>query len=349
MGKDYYKILGLQKGASDDELKKAYRKMALKYHPDKNKAAGAEEKFKEVAEAYEVLSDPNKKEIYDKYGEEGLKRGAGGANDGGGTSTTYTFHGDPHETFRMFFGGEDPFKMFGGMPGNSSFQFTSNMDVDDDGPGVNMFSNFFPGMGGGNMGSGVHRSYSQGSHDSQKKQDPTITYDVLVTLEEVYKGTNKKMKITKKVLSPDRRTTKPEDKILALEIKPGWKEGTKITFAKEGDQKPNKIPADIVFIIKDKPHPLFVRDGSDIKYKHKLSLRDAILGTTIQIPNLDGRRISKEIGPLRSSSYTLKIPNEGLPISKTPNKRGDLIVEFEVFFPDNLPATTRNRIADLLR
>lgn len=73
MGKDYYKVLGLAKGAGEDEVRKAYRKMALRYHPDKNKSAGAEEKFKEIAEAYEVLSDKRKREIYDNYGEEGLK------------------------------------------------------------------------------------------------------------------------------------------------------------------------------------------------------------------------------------------------------------------------------------
>jgi len=78
MGKDYYAILGVSKGASDDELKKAYRKLALKYHPDKNKAAGAEEKFKEIGEAYDVLSDPKKKKIYDQLGEEGLKGSSGG-------------------------------------------------------------------------------------------------------------------------------------------------------------------------------------------------------------------------------------------------------------------------------
>lgn len=73
MGKDYYKTLGIQKGASDEDIKKAYRKLALKYHPDKNKAAGAEEKFKEIAEAYEVLSDKKKRDVYDRYGEDGLK------------------------------------------------------------------------------------------------------------------------------------------------------------------------------------------------------------------------------------------------------------------------------------
>ena len=275
MGKDYYKILGIQKGASDEELKKAYRKMALKYHPDKNKSAGAEEKFKEIAEAYDVLSDPNKREIYDKYGEEGLKRGGGSQNDGG---TSYTFHGDPHETFRMFFQGENPFEMFGNL-GGSGFTFRTGMDVDDDGH-HGMFSNFFP------MGGGVHRSYSQGAADSHKKQDPTITYNVMVSLEEVYKGTTKKMKITKKVLNPDRRTTRTEDKVITIDVKPGWKAGTKVTFPKEGDQSPNKIPADIVFVIQDKPHPLFERDGSNIKYKCKISLREVTYFNIFLIINI---------------------------------------------------------------
>merc|ERR1712170_317154 len=84
MGKDYYKILGVARGASDDEIKKAYRKLALKYHPDKNQTAGAEEKFKEIGEAYDVLSDPKKKQVYDQYGEEGLKGGMGSSGGAGG-------------------------------------------------------------------------------------------------------------------------------------------------------------------------------------------------------------------------------------------------------------------------
>merc|ERR1712154_119401 len=139
MGKDYYKVLGVAKGASDDEIKKAYRKMALKYHPDKNKSPGAEEKFKEIAEAYEVLSDPKKREIYDKFGEDGLKQGSGcggGAQEPGFSS--YSFHGDLHETFRMFFGDENPFANFFFQSGGAGGPFQgsgfggSPMDIDDD-------------------------------------------------------------------------------------------------------------------------------------------------------------------------------------------------------------------------
>jgi DnaJ-class molecular chaperone len=114
MGKDYYKILGVSRTATDDEIKKGYRKMALKYHPDKNKEPDAEDKFKEVAEAFEVLKDKDKRVIYDKYGEEGLKGqpSFGGGNGGQGMPagfTTFTFSGDPFETFKNFFGDEDPF------------------------------------------------------------------------------------------------------------------------------------------------------------------------------------------------------------------------------------------------
>ena len=172
MGKDYYKTLGVERGASDDDIKKAYRKMALKYHPDKNKSPGAEEKFKDIAEAYDVLSDSQKREIYDKYGEEGLKGGGSGPGPDG-SQFTYTFHGDPHETFRMFFGGEDPFaSMFnfgGGAPGGGMFSFGSNhMDVDDD---------HFGGFGG----AGVHGfGHSVSPSRKQKSQDPAITHDIQV-------------------------------------------------------------------------------------------------------------------------------------------------------------------------
>ena len=292
MGKDYYKILGVQKGANEDEIKKAYRKMALKYHPDKNKSPGAEEKFKGIAEAYEVLSDPKKREVYDQFGEEGLKGGAtasGPGNPPGGNNFQYTFHGDPHETFRMFFGGEDPFAnffSFGGPgpqqgPGGPRMFYRQGGDP----MGYRWRSLWWlkngrlrwvvPGMhcGGGGM-PGMHGMHDHGHGHGRKRQDPPIQYDIQVSLEDIYKGTMKKMKITKKVLKTDGPGTKTENKVLTIDVKPGWKAGTKITFPKEGDQSPNNIPADIVFVIKDKPHAMFTRDGHNIKYKVKIGLRE---------------------------------------------------------------------------
>jgi len=274
MGKNYYKILGITKEASDDDIKKAYRKLALKYHPDKNKAPGAEEKFKEVAEAYEVLSDKKKRQIYDQYGEKGLKgeRSSGGGSGGPGEPFTYTYHGDARATFAQFFGNSTPFSAFFDFGDNNSRMFgmpEDEMDVD----------NPFASLGGGGPRGGpggAFRSHSfnfqSPNRNKDKIQDPPIEYDLYVSLEDITKGCTKKMKISRKVLQPD-GTTKKEDKVLTINVKPGWKAGTKITFQREGDQERNKIPADIVFIIRDKPHPLFKREGSDIRYTAKVSLK----------------------------------------------------------------------------
>lgn len=236
MGKQYYNILGIPKNANDDEIKKAYRKLALKYHPDKNKSTGAEEKFKEIAEAYEVLSDKKKRDIYDAYGEEGLKGGIPGRQSNFGQENfTYTFHGDPRATFAQFFGNTDPFQdffgfddPFGGTDDNQPFLRIFNMSTDN-------------------------------KSSNRQKQDPPIEYDLRVSLEEILTGCTKNMKITKKVLRNGR--LQREEKLLTINVKSGWKAGTRITFPKEGDQGTNKIPADLVFIIKDKPHHLFKREG----------------------------------------------------------------------------------------
>lgn len=125
MGKDYYNILGIARNASEDEIKKAYRKLALKYHPDKNKTPEAEEKFKLIAEAYEILSDKSKRDIYDQFGEDGLKNGGGGGGRSGsssfhqGPNFSYSFHGDPRATFAQFFGTDNPFDMFANLSNNS--------------------------------------------------------------------------------------------------------------------------------------------------------------------------------------------------------------------------------------
>lgn len=340
MGKDYYKMLGIAKGATEDEIKKAYRKMALRYHPDKNKSPGATDKFKEIAEAYDVLSDPQKKEVFDKYGEEGLKGGvgAGGGGPGAGAarggSYSYSFHGDPHETFRMFFGNENPFQSFfgGGNGGGRQgfFQFQSGRGMDD----IDMEEPF----SGGQQRHGTRR----------KHQDPAVVKDLQVSLEEILTGTTKKLKITRKVLNQDGRTTRAEDKILTIDIKPGWKAGTKVTFPKEGDQTPHNVAADIVFVIRDKPHPIFVRDGNDIKYKCRISLRDALCGTTIQVPTLSNRKIPLTLAEVVKPTTVKKIQGEGLPLSKNPSHRGDLIVEFDIVFPNSIPQAAKDKLKDCI-
>ncbi|XP_070684235.1 dnaJ homolog subfamily B member 1b [Pempheris klunzingeri] len=342
MGKDYYDVLGIKRGASEDDIKKAYRKQALRYHPDKNKSPGAEEKFKEIAEAYDVLSDPKKKDIYDRFGEEGLK--GGGPSGGGGPGTfSYTFQGDPHAIFEEFFGGRNPFGQFFGARNGG---MDEDMDTDDP------FARF--GMGGGGRG-GFPRSFStgmggMGPHCSvvKKQQDPPVVHDLRVTLEEVLSGCTKKMKISRKRLNPDGRTIRTEDKILEVQIKKGWKEGTKITFPKEGDETPTNIPADIVFVLKDKPHSTFKRDGSDIIYTAKISLRDALCGCTVNVPTLEGRAVTVSTTDIVQPGMKRRISGEGMPYPKRPDRRGDLIVEYEVKFPERLSQSARDTIAQIL-
>lgn len=145
---------------------------------------------------------------------------------------------------------------------------------DEDGPGAGFGG--FPGLGGFHFGGG--RGGVQNQMQRKKTQDASVEHELFVSLEEIASGITKKMKISRKVLNPDNRTTRMEDKVLTIEIKPGWKQGTKITFPREGDQSPSSIPADIVFIIKDKVHPVFRRDGSDLLYTAKINLKDVSLG-----------------------------------------------------------------------
>lgn len=351
MGKDYYKILGLSKGATDEEIKKAYRKLALKYHPDKNKTPGAEERFKEVAEAYEVLSDKKKRDVYDMHGEEGLKGGIPGGT-GPGQGFTYTFHGDPRATFAQFFGSANPFQAFFDMTGpgsNRMFGFQDDdMDVDMD-PFATL------GMGARNAGpGGAFRSHSFNFHGNTNKaskdkmQDPPIEHDLYVSLEDILKGCTKKMKICRKVVQPD-GTTRKEDKVLTINVKPGWKAGTKITFQREGDQGRNKIPADIVFIIRDKPHPYFKREGSDIRYTAKISLKQALCGCIVEIPTMTGEKLSLNFTNEIIKPNTVKhIQGHGLPLPKEPSRKGDLIVAFDIKFPDHLTPSVKDILYDTL-
>ncbi|KAL2294130.1 hypothetical protein Nmel_007852 [Mimus melanotis] len=386
MGKDYYKILGIQSGANEDEIKKAYRKMALKYHPDKNKDPNAEEKFKEIAEAYDVLSDPKKRAVYDQYGEEaichlaswggwappalcpkteekfkeiaeaydvlsdpkkravydqygeeGLKTG-GGSSGGSGNTFHYTFHGDPHATFASFFGGSNPFDIFFASSRSRMFNGfdQEDMDMDDDDDPFSAFGRF--GFNGIN---GVHRRHQESLHTRRKVQDPPVIHELKVSLEEIYHGSTKRMKITRRRLNADGRTMRTEDKILNIVIKRGWKEGTKITFPKEGDATPDNIPADIVFILKDKPHSHFKRDGTNVIYTANISLKAALCGCTVNIPTIDGRVIPLPCNDIIKPGTVKRLRGEGLPFPKAPSQRGDLIVEFKIRFPDRIAPQTR--------
>jgi len=344
MGKDYYQVLGVNKGASTEEIKKAYRKSALKFHPDKNKNPGAEDRFKEIAEAFEVLSDPDKKETYDRYGEEGLKGGMGGGPGPGGANhfQNYQFHGDPFATFSSFFGDEDPFKdLFGdnggfggfgprmggaGMPGGMG-GMPSGMGGMPSGMG---------GMGGGMPGGSGMFGMPGGFGGGSPKQ-AAIEKTIPLSLEELYEGCSKKMKITR-TIHQNNGTSSQDENILTLNIKPGWKAGTKLTFPNEGDVYPGKKAQDVVFIVAEKPHSFFKREGNDLHYTAQISLVEALCGNMeLVVPAITQEKVPIPLGnnTIKPGSKR-KIKGYGMPISKQPGQYGDMLVTINVDFPLSL-------------
>ncbi|KAL2519457.1 DNAJ heat shock family protein [Abeliophyllum distichum] len=292
MGVNYYDILKVSRNASDDDLKKSYKRLAMKWHPDKNavNTKEAEAKFKEISEAYDVLSDPQKRQIYDLNGEEGLKYGF----DSGSCTR------EARDIFEDFFG-----EMDGGFKGKS------------DG---------FGGGGGGDGGGGGRMGKAAAMENK-----------LSCSLEELYKGSKRKIKISRIVLDEYGKPSTVEE-VLAIHIKPGWKKGTKITFPEKGNHETGATPGDLTFVVDEKPHPIFKRDGNDLILNQKISLLDALTGKTINLTTLDGRILSIPVSDIVKPGHEMVIQNEGMPISKEPGKNGNLRIKFDVKFPSRLTA-----------
>lgn len=145
-----------------------------------------------------------------------------------------------------------------------------------------------------------------------------------------------------------RRKTMPVEEILSIEIKPGWKKGTKITFPEKGNEQPGMIPADLVFVIDEKPHSTFTRDGNDLVVTQKISLAEALTGYTVHLTTLDGRNLTIPINNVIHPSYEEVLPREGMPIPKEPSRRGNLRIKFNIKFPARLTAEQKAGIKKLL-
>ncbi|KAJ7995991.1 hypothetical protein DPEC_G00232450 [Dallia pectoralis] len=314
MGRDYYAALEINQNASDAEIKTSYRRLALKYHPHTNTTPGVYERFNQLAEAYDVLSDPRKKATYDKFGEEGLKGGIPESGSNGAWTSGYVYHGNPNKIFQQFFGGDNPFADFHMEDGNE------------------VVVGF-----GGLRGRGV------------KTQDPPIERDLHLALEDLFYGCTKKIKISRRVMNEDRHTSSIKDKILTIVIKPGWDEGTRITFPKEGDQGPNSIPADIVFIVRQKSHSRFKRQHNDLIYTAQISLAKALTGCAVAIETLDGRLLNIPINDIVHPKYSKLVAGEGMPLAQEPSQRGDLVIQFDTHFPQKLSTEEKINIRKALQ
>ncbi|VDP19033.1 unnamed protein product [Echinostoma caproni] len=188
-----------------------------------------------------------------------------------------------------------------------------------------------------------------GGGGRRRVQDPPINHDLSVSLLDVLNGTVKKMRITRHRLNPDGRTTRLEEKVLEIEVKKGWKEGTRITFQREGDENPNgNIPADVIFTVKDRTHKHFKREGADVRYIARISLKKALCGGTITVPTIDERQVTLTLTDVVKPRGTRRITGQGLPYVKEPNRRGDIIVEFQIVFPDTLAPSQKAALSNIL-
>jgi DnaJ homolog subfamily B member 4 len=361
-----YDALGVASSASQDEIKKAYKKAALKWHPDKNKDnPAASDKFKEVSQAYEVLSDPEKRKVYDQYGLEFLLRGGAPPPDGAdGGMPGGGFPGGMPGGFSSF---------GGGMPGGGrSFHFSTS-----GGPGGfsfsdpnDTFSSFARNMGGGasgGMGSddlfdllgagfgspagGSRRA--TGNFRQPRPQTPEVTVvdkDLPVSLEDLYKGVDKKMKIKRKVFDPATSQRTQEEKILEIRIEPGMKAGSKFKFVNMGDQTEEGGTQDLHFIIREKPHPTLKREDNDIVCKLDLDLKEALTGWSRTVTTLDGRQLPVRGGGPTAPGHRERFPGQGFPLRKKGKaaEKGDFVVEINVVFPKSLTPAQKAKIQEAL-
>jgi len=136
------------------------------------------------------------------------------------------------------------------------------------------------------------------------------------------------------------------EEILTIDIKPGWKKGTKITFPEKGNQEPGVIPSDLIFVIDEKPHGVYRRDGNDLIVDQEITLLEALTGKDLELATLDGRNLIIPVIDIIKPGHEMIIPNEGMPISKEPPKRGNLRIKFDVKYPSRL---TEEQKADLRR
>ncbi|XP_070659975.1 dnaJ homolog subfamily B member 13 isoform X2 [Bos indicus] len=181
-----------------------------------------------------------------------------------------------------------------------------------------------------------------------KKQDPPIERDLYLSLEDLFFGCTKKIKISRRVLNEDGYSSTIKDKILTIDVKPGWRQGTRITFEKEGDQGPNIIPADIIFIVKEKLHPRFRRENDNLFFVNSIPLGKALTCCTVEVKTLDDRLLNIPINDIVHPKYFKKVPGEGMPLPEDPTKKGDLFIYFDIQFPTRLTPQKKQMLRQAL-
>jgi len=316
--KDYYKILGVSRDADEKEIKKAFRRLAREYHPDMNKGdKAAEEKFKEVNEAYEVLSDSEKRRLYDQFGSDWhtWQRSGGRPEDfdwsrwGGSGGPGYVRYGSVDDLQGLFGGGDSPFSDF--------------------------FEQLFGGMGRSGGVSDLFGSYGASRGRGTSRRGQNYEQPVEITLQEAYGGAKRLLQI-----EGGRR--------LEIKIPPGADNGTRVRIPGAGGTgRQGGGAGDLYLVVKVVPDARFERRDDDLYTEVAVDLYQAVLGGEIAVPTLSGRSVMLRVPTETQNGQTFRLRNQGMPNLNNPQVHGDLYVKAAIKLPEKLTARERELFEEL--
>lgn len=325
-----YDTLGISTDAGEDEIKRAYRKLALKYHPDKNKEPGAQEKFKEISVAYEVLSDEKKRKMYDTHGEKGINGEAGMDAD------------HMNDIYSAFFGGgrrQEPSK-----PRVIQHHQSVPLEVFYCGKTIKLaitrsrLCGKCSGSGSKIKGQSAKcmECRGRGVQMITRQLGPGFIQQMQVPCG-VCQGKGTYIREEDKCDGCRGLQTIKEKKIFEVVVEQGMKDGDRITFTGEGDQSPDmSLSGDIVIVLEMPKHPVFTRHGNHLMIEKTITLAEALTGFTIHLTQLDGRKlaITSQFGTVVEPSNLYSVNREGMPLPRTGGlERGDLLIKFNVVYP----------------
>lgn len=340
--RDYYEVLGVSKSASADEIKKAYRKMAIQYHPDKNPDnPEAEDKFKEAAEAYEVLSNAEKKARYDQFGHQGL--GGNGGYGGGGMNMEDIF-----SQFGDIFGGGGFGSFFGGGGGGRRTKKGTNLRV-------KLKLNLQEIANGVEKKIKVKRHVvaagvsfkscgtCQGSGQVKKVVNTMLGQMVSASTCAVCGGSGQI--VDKKPAEADARGLIVKEEVISINIPGGVGEGMQLSMSGKGNEIPGGIPGDLLIVIEESEDNVLQREGNNVIYDLHVSFIDAALGASLEVPTIDGK-VKIKIDPGTQSGKMLRLKGKGI---KDINgyHRGDQLIMVNVWTPTELSKEERNTLEGL--